>query len=206
MRSPTIAGRLLVAATALFLAWFALAMTTLAQTGVNNTADFTAAVMADVRTQWIAIAVLYTLAVLAGAAGMTLVATRPGLTVAVRIASAVSAAAIVGYLALALAMSGFTAPTLAGDPLWRPSLWLSMIAIWAALAAVVLTGAGLRRAGTLRRTGLTVAIIAGVILTLDLAAGGAFPPLIVGFLWLPIGIGLLRRPATAPADPVASRA
>ncbi|MET7402406.1 hypothetical protein ABZS66_53885 [Dactylosporangium sp. NPDC005572] len=206
MRNPKRAGRLLVLALVLFLAWFVLAMATLAQTGVNNTADFTPAVMADVRPQWIVIVTLYALAVLAGAAGMATVATAAGLTVAARIASGVSAVAIAGYLVLALSMTGFTDAKLSDDSRWSPSLWLSIISIWAALAAVVLTGAGLRRTGVLRRTGLVVAIIAGVILLADVVLGGAFPPLVVGFLWLAIGIGLLRRPVTAAVQPVASTA
>jgi xanthine/uracil permease len=103
-------------------------------------------------------------------------------------------------------MTGFTEAKLSDNSLWSPSLWLSMISIWAAMAAVVLTGVGLRRTGVLRRTGLVVAIIAGVILLADLALGGAFPPLVVGFFWLAIGIGLVRRPVTATVRPVASTA
>ncbi|GAA3219675.1 hypothetical protein ACFO1B_17945 [Dactylosporangium siamense] len=206
MRDPKATGRLLVLALAPFLAWFVLAMATLAQTGVDNSADFTPGVLADVRLQWVAIAVLYALAVLTGAAGMAMVATSPGLTVATRIASGVSAVAIIGNLVLALSMSGSTTAKLSDNSLWSPSLWLSMISIWAALAAIVLTGVGLRRTGVLRRTGLVVAIIAGLILLADLALGGAFPPLLVGFLWLAIGIGLLRRPVTATVQPVASTA
>ena len=206
MRSPKAAGRLLVAALAPFLAWFALAMTTLAQTGVNTTGDFTPATMADVRLQWIVIAVLYTLAVLTGAAGTASVGTTPELTLAARITATVSAIAILGYLALALTMTGFGEPKLSENPLWGASLWLSMTAIWAALAGIVVTGLGLRRTGRLRRTGLVVAIIAGIILVADVVLGGAFPPLIVALLWLPLGIGLLRRPVTAPARPVASTA
>ncbi|GAB3830879.1 hypothetical protein ACFPIJ_30595 [Dactylosporangium cerinum] len=206
MRDPKATGRLLVLALVPFLAWFVLAMATLAQTGYNNSADFTPGVLADVRLQWVAIAILYALAVLAGAAGMAMVATSPGLTVATRIASGVSAVAITGNLVLALSMAGSTTAKLSDNSLWGPSLWLSIISIWAALAAVVLTGVGLRRTGVLRRTGLVVAIIAGVILLADLALGGAFPPLVVGFFWLAIGIGLVRRPVTATVQPVASTA
>ena len=71
-------------------------------------------------------------------------------------------------------------------------LALSYLSAWAAMAAVVFTGIGLRVNGLLRRTGLVVAIIAAALLVVDVVTR-ALPPWLVAFYWLAFGIGLLRR-------------
>jgi hypothetical protein len=198
-------GWLMILAFLIFLGWFVLAMSALAQTGVQNTADLTVDQFATIRFGWHAMWVVYAAAVLTGAAATITLTGRlqfagggVAATVA-RILAGVSAVAILGHLVVSQLLAGFDAATLSGDPLWQPQLLLSMAAIWAGMASVVATGIALRVSGVLRRTGLIVAIIAGLILVADVALWGAFPPLIVGIFWLVYGIGLVRRPV--PSTP-----
>ena len=190
----------LILAFLIFVAWFVLAMSALAQTGVQNAADLTPEQFDAIRLGWHAMWIVYAGAVLAGAAGMSVLNRRlgaggGGLAVLVsQVLVAASAVSVVGQLVVAQVVADFDGPKLSDDPLWRSQLLLSMVAIWTAMAAVVTTGVALRLSGFLRRTGLVVAISAGVVLVADVVLGGAFPPLLVGFFWLVYGIGLARQP------------
>ncbi|CUU60047.1 hypothetical protein Ga0074812_13478 [Parafrankia irregularis] len=57
-----------------------------------------------------------------------------------------------------------------------------------------MVGLALRTSGRLRRTGLVVAVLGALFLALDVATQ-AVPPWLFAFLWMAVGVGLLRRPA-----------
>jgi hypothetical protein len=115
------------------------------------------------------------------------------------VAAVVATAAIVGYPIAMLSATGFDQDRLGDHPGYAVGIGLSYAAIWLSLVAVVACGVALRTSGILRRTGLIVAIIAGLVLVTDVVAGGAWPPAVVGLLVLPYGIGLLRRRVASPA-------
>jgi zinc transporter ZupT len=52
-------------------------------------------------------------------------------------------------------------------------------------------GISLYQSTLLRRTGLIIAILSGILIPLSVVVG--YPPFVFGFLWLAIGIGLLSR-------------
>lgn len=197
------AGWLLAGALVVFAAWFAAAMTTLSSAGVTNSADLTPAQMSTIRVGWTLVWPLYALALLVGLAGAALLnnvlratAGRPWAT-ASQVVNALAAITIIGYVVLVLSIAGFTEPRLGDNRWWDPSLTLSVAACGLALAGITLTAVALRRSGLLRRTGLVVAIIGGVMFALNLVTLGALPPFVPALLWLVCGIALLRRPVAS---------
>ena len=58
--------------------------------------------------------------------------------------------------------------------------------------ATLMTGIALFISGTLRRTGLVVAILSAALGIMAIF-GAILPPAVLGLLWLALGIGLLRR-------------
>jgi hypothetical protein len=196
---------LMVGSTLAFVAWLAAAMTTISGTGVTDTADLTPRTMATIRVGFLVTTVLYAVAYALGGAGLATVAARlrrGGARVpatAALVAAAGSVAAIAGYPVAALLAGGFDAGRLGDQGAWDAAIGLSIAAMWLALGAIALGGVALRTSGALRRTGLVVAVIAGIALVADVVLGAVLPPFLVGLLLLPYAIGLLRRPVASPA-------
>lgn len=195
-------GWLLIASLPLFAVWFVVAMSMLASTGVSDSADLTADQLSSIRLGWAVVWPLYALALLVGLAG----AARLNRTLAPnrwatfgQVANVLSALLIVANVAIMLTMTTSDEARLGDHPWWDPAIMLSVAAVVIAHAGQVLTGLALRTTGHLRRTGLWVAIIAGVLVALNLVTAGALPPLLPAVLWLVIGIALLRRPV--PSTP-----
>lgn len=181
-----------------FVAWLVAVVTVMSGPGVTDSADLTREQMASIRGGWLLIWPLYAAAVIIGGAGMTLLnRTLRGTAghrwaVLSQVACGISAIAVLANLVLSEVAGGFTEARLGLNGAFEAALVASYASIWAAAAAVVLTGVALRVSGVLRRTGLVVAIIAGVFLLLDALTRG-FPPFVVALLWLAVGVALLRR-------------
>ena len=137
------------------------------------------------------------LAIVMGSAGLALIAARlrasgRRLLGLATLGSALGAMAlIVVVAALRASVVGFSAPTLGevradqlSDPLFRIADGITLIATLSA-------GIGLWRSKRARWTGLVVAILCGLLLGLSLL--GDLPLLVLGLLWLPLGIALLTR-------------
>lgn len=91
-----------------------------------------------------------------------------------------------------LGIMGFTQATLGENSTWQWATWFADNVITPLLAVATLaTGISLFSSGVLRRTGLVVALLSGIVLILLFVIGAA--PFIFGPLWLALGIGLLRR-------------
>ena len=95
-------------------------------------------------------------------------------------------------VAFRVSLVGFTDTTLAENATWQWTSWAyDKPAIILPAFATFFIGVSLYRSHLLRRTGLIVAILSGVLILLAVFMG--FAPFVFGFLWLVIGIGLLRH-------------
>ena len=161
--------------------------------------EITPTALATFRGGWVLFHVLLVLAVALGCGGVALVGAAlrgPGNRALATSAVAVAALAValeVGCAAVRVSLVTSTAPTLGQDGRYGPALTLSLLAVWAAYVATGLCGLALRASGTLRRTGLVVAVLAGLLLVVDIATAGSIPPFALALLWTTLGIGLLRR-------------
>ena len=179
-----------------FVAVVALGAATFVGSGIDDTAFMTPGQMADIRVAWLAFWPVYAAAVSVGAVGLILLGRTlaAGLAKAAQVAAGLSIAAVLGNLALNWSMVGFDRSRLGEHPAYDTSIFLSLLAIWLGALGAGLAGLALRRAGILPRTGLVVAIVAAVLIVVDTAVTqGAMPPFTVSFLWLALGIGLLRH-------------
>jgi hypothetical protein len=95
-------------------------------------------------------------------------------------------------IVLRLTLVSFSEASLNENSLWLWTSWafdkpgLILLAV-----TTLLVGISLYRSNLLRRTGLVVAILSGILIPLAIFVG--YPPFVFGFLWLAIGIGLLFR-------------
>lgn len=184
-----------------FVAVVALGAATFVGSGIDDTAFMTPAQMADIRVAWLAFWPVYAAAVSIGAVGLILLGRTlaggpgaAGLARAAQVTAGLSIAAVLGNVILNWSMVGFDRQRLGEHPAYDTSIFLSMLAIWLGALAAGLAGLALRRAGILPRTGLVVAIVAAVLIVVDTTlTQGAIPPFTVSFLWLALGIGLLRH-------------
>jgi hypothetical protein len=182
---------------ALSLVWVAAVVTTMSGSGVDQAADLTHGQMDTIRVGWTVQWVLYTVVVIVISAGLArlnqiLRAQAAALATASQIAVMVSVVAVAAVLVLRLAAIGFSEAHLGDNNAYTWSLATSYVSTWAAAVATVLTGLALHTSGLLRRTGLVVAVLGALFLALDVATR-AVPPWLFAFLWLAVGVGLLRR-------------
>jgi hypothetical protein len=178
----------------LFLAWVVGVIATMSGSGVSQAADLTRAQLDSIRVGWLVTWPLYAVAVIFGAVALvtvTRVLRRSVLTVGSQVAAVVAVVAVLGCVVLREVALGFSQPRLGDNGAYVASQPLSYAAIWALVVATVLTGLALRAAGVLRRTGLIVAIVAALLLVLDLVTL-ALPPWFAAFYLLAFGVGLLR--------------
>lgn len=179
-----------------FVAVVAAGVATFPATGVDDTALMPPDKMDDIRVAWLLFWPIYAAAVIVGAVGLVLLARRlrpSALATATTVAAGLSVASILGNLVLNWTMTGFDQPRMGEHPLYDASIFLSLLAIWFGAVAAGLAGLALRAEGRLRRTGLVVAILAAVLIVVDTTlTQGLIPPFVVSFLWLALGVGLLR--------------
>ena len=163
--------------------------------GVDDTSLMSPDQMDDIRTAWLLFWPVYAAAVVIGAVALVMVARGlvGPLARAAQVAAGLSVVSILGNLVLNWAMTGFDQPRMGEHPLYDPSIFLSLLAIWFGALGAGLVGLALRAGGRLRRTGLVVAVLAAVLIVVDTTlTQGAIPPFAVSFLWLALGVGLLR--------------
>jgi hypothetical protein len=183
------------------LAWIGVIVGGLANFPPGTFESWTPEVMAGIRGPWILFHLFIALAFVMGNAGLALVAaglreSRARLPALAALVCAIGGIALIAVIAgLRWSVASFTEPTLgqvaayrASDPIFIPAAALSVLATLA-------TGVSLWQTGLARRTGLVVAVLAGLLLVLSFFVGG--PPFVLGLLWLPLGIALLvgRRQA-----------
>jgi hypothetical protein len=151
--------------------------------------DVTAARLGEVAAGWVAFHLAFVVAIAAGAWGLGVV--HRGNRVSSLLAGAAVAAVVTA--ALRVAMLGAGGGRLGDLPTFEVALAGSLLAVWLATAATVLTGAALRRIAGLRRVGGIVAVVAALYLLADIVTGGGFPPFVVSLLWLVLGVSVLVR-------------
>jgi uncharacterized membrane protein YiaA len=194
-------GWMMALSPVLFVGWVAAVVVTMSGSGVSQAADLTRDQLDAIRLGWLMAWPLYGVAVVGGAVGLAALNRylRAGwLTAASQAALGLAVAAVVICAVLHEVALGFTEPRLGDNGAYSASLVFSYLAVWAMTLAVVLTGLAARSTGVLRRTGLVVAVVAAVLLVLDLVTR-ALPPWFVAFYLLAFGIGLLRRPVLSGA-------
>jgi hypothetical protein len=169
-------------------------LTTSAASGVADIADLTPAMMAGIRPQWIGLWIVYSIALIFGSIGMYRVfRPLPGLLArTVPAATVLSVVCILASSALYLSLTGFSADRLGSLTRYDVALEVNLVSFWLAWVALVCGGIALRRIGVLGRSGLVIAVLAAVLGILDVAGHGAVPPFVVSFLWLALGISLLK--------------
>jgi hypothetical protein len=99
------------------------------------------------------------------------------------------------YLVLVIfrmSLVGFSDATLSANSVWQWTSWAyDKLGLILPATATLFIGISLYQSNLLRRTGLVITILSGILIPLALFVG--YPPFVFGFLWLAIGIGLLRR-------------
>lgn len=169
-------------------------LTAVSNSGVDDSAYITPAIMADIRTQWIGLWIVSPLALIFGSTGMYLLfRSRPAaLARGAVVATVLSMACAIVNAGLNLSLTGFSAGRLGSMTRYDVALEVNLVSFWLGWVALICGGIALRRGGELRRTGLVVAILAALLGIVDVAGHGAIPPFVLSFLWLALGIGLLR--------------
>lgn len=106
-------------------------------------------------------------------------------------------AVLMGVLYLALiifrmSLVSFSEATLSANSVWQWTSWAyDKLGLILPAVATLFIGISLYQSRLLRRTGLIIAILCGILIPLAFSVG--YPPFVFGFLWLAIGIGLLFR-------------
>jgi hypothetical protein len=91
-----------------------------------------------------------------------------------------------------MSLVGFSDATLSANLVWQWTSWAyDKLGLILPATATLFISISLYQSRLLRRTGLIIAILTGILIPLALFVG--YPPFVFGFLWLAIGIGLLRR-------------
>jgi len=91
-----------------------------------------------------------------------------------------------------MSLVNFSDTTLSANSVWQWTSWAyDKLGLILPATATLFTGISLYQSRLLRRIGLVVAILNGILIPLAIFVG--YPPFVFGFLWLAIGIGLLSR-------------
>jgi hypothetical protein len=91
-----------------------------------------------------------------------------------------------------ISLTSFSDATLSANPVWQWTSWAyDKLGLILPALATCFIAISLYQSSLLRRTGLVIAILSGILIPLALFVG--YPPFVFGFLWLAIGIGLLGR-------------
>lgn len=91
-----------------------------------------------------------------------------------------------------LSLVEFSEATLGANSVWQWTSWAyDKLGLILPAVTTLFIGISLYQSTLLRRTGLIIAILSGILIPLSVVVG--YPPFVFGFLWLAIGIGLLSR-------------
>jgi hypothetical protein len=99
------------------------------------------------------------------------------------------------YLVLVIfrmSLVNFSNDTLNANSVWQWTSWAyDVLGLIFPAVTTLFIGISLYQSALLKRTGLVIAILSGLLIPLAFFAG--YPAFVFGFLWLAIGIGLLIR-------------
>jgi hypothetical protein len=167
-------------------------------TNVGVFENITPQQMATIRVGWSVFPVCAGLAVLLGAFGVVLLSSILKETTA-RLFAWIALASGLGVIVLCLlfiilrvSVTTFTETTLGLNSNYQLSDWsFSRLAAPLSMVATFFASISLFTTRLLRRTGLVVAVLSGILFILSIAVG--FPPFVFAFLWLMLGLGLFLR-------------
>lgn len=193
------AAAILISSPVAFVLVVAVTMAIVTTAGLASLADITPAEFSGGLWAIVARGATYVVAVAWGATGTVLLTRRltagetaaRTLALATALAAALSVLAAVGQVVIPLMALGFQEARF-GDT--RFSDWLlisSILAIWFAIVATGLAAWTVRRRGVRPGAMLVITVICGVYLVADIATRGGFPPFVIAFVWLAMGL-LLR--------------
>lgn len=188
------AGLILILSPLAFAVVVITLLTASSGSGAEDAADITPAIMAEIGPSWIGLWIIFALAVTFGSTGMFLLfRSRPAALARAAVAATVlSVVCTVVQAGLKISLVDFSADRLGSMTQYNVALEVSLVSFWLGFAAVVCGGLALRRSGELPRTGLVVAVVAALLGIVDIAGHGVVPPFVLSFLWLAIGIGVLK--------------
>lgn len=201
---------LLVATVPAYVAYLALAVTSIARYA-HNSADLTPADIDDLGIAWMGVHVLWVVPLVLAAVGLVGVARRvPGpLTRVVPVFAAITVTLAVAYVVVNAFAFGVEGGTWGDSPLYPWAPVASLLAGWFGVhVATLVVVAALARAGIARKTAIVVGALYAVYVvfevltylplifgpaTFDNFLGGA-PPFLLGIFWAVLGGGLLKSP------------
>jgi hypothetical protein len=94
-----------------------------------------------------------------------------------------------------MSLVNFSDAMLSANSVWQWTSWAyDKLGLILPATATLFIGISLYQSGLLRRTGLIIAILSGILILLAFFVG--YPSFVFGFLWLAIGIGLLIQPVS----------
>jgi len=164
----------------------------------NGLGELTPQQMPSFMGQYVFVQVLPLVPILLGVAGIGLLYSSLKGTAGRRFAwLGLLAAALMGILYLVLiifrvSLVSFSEAALKANSVWQWTSWTyDKLGLIVPATATLLIAISLYQSRLLSRTGLIVAILSGILIPLAIFVG--YPPFVFGFLWLAIGIGLLRR-------------
>lgn len=158
-------------------------------------------VMATIRLPWIVIFSSLFVAYLLGIAGLSILANSLKDTSARPLAWLTIIGALAGLAILVFntylrfTMVNFTEPTLGQTTQWQIASTLVYLAHLVNSATILAASVSLFVSGWLRRTGLVVGVLSGLLFIVGLVPSISYstPPFVLVFFWLALGIGLFRR-------------
>jgi hypothetical protein len=154
--------------------------------------------MAVIGIAWIAIHIVSFVAFSWGAMGVALLSNQLKATKVrllawfSQVSMLVSVLIIVAHTYLRISALGFAEATLGQSTNYQMSENLIYAYYLVALAATLPVSLAVSMTGWLKRVGLAVSVMSGILLLLTLIAP-TLPPIVFIFLWVPLGIGLLRQ-------------
>jgi len=204
---------LLVATLPAYVAYLALALTTIAQQ-VHTSSDLTPADIDELGLAWLALHVLWVLPPVLAAIALMGVARRVGgrLPRLVPVLATVTFAFAAAYLVVNVLAFGSDSATWGDSSLYPWSPLTSLLAGWLGVhAATLVVVAALAKAGIARRTAIVVGAIYALYVAFEVLtylpvifgpttfAGflGGLPPFLLGIFWAALGGGLLKWRVTS---------
>jgi hypothetical protein len=163
--------------------------------------EITPDIMAMIQTPWVLVNLFVAIAMTNGAAGAAMIAyaarrTREGrwMIGAVGLHGLAVAIAIIGTL-LRLSVTTFDEATLGANRSYQWAMTLGYLGTPVLYLATLVLCVGLIASGILRRIGIVVGAISGLLFVVAYVPGvsDGMPPFTIALLWMPIGIGLLLR-------------
>jgi hypothetical protein len=195
LRAP---GLLFVFSLAGFILLMTIAIGVVLPAFPNGMGALTPDQMTDFRPVFVLFQILAILPVLLGTVGVAQLYSLLKQTPAKRLAWLALVCALLSsilytvLIVFRLPLVTFTDATLGDNSVWQWTSWaFDKLGLILLALTTLFVGISLYRSYLLRRTGLIIASLSGILIPMAFFVG--YPPFVFGFLWLAIGIGLLRR-------------